>query len=170
MKEYFSWRYGLALFVTITAAWLIWNGTHLILTEPSHSPATPLIHVSLASPPAPPLPPKVVPKPPKPVVTKQVATRTPVETSAHAVGPPVATNAPVTTQDVAPSPPAPPAPPVGNVSLESTYIASVREAVEHEKRYPNSKDARLQQPSGTVTVWFVLSRSGDLQSSGIADS
>jgi periplasmic protein TonB len=173
MEEHLSWRHALALFVTLTSAWLIWHGTRLILTEPSRARHLPLMHVSLASPPAPPAPvlPKVVPKPPKPVVPKQVATRTPIQTSPHAIGPPVV-NAPVTSQNVAPSPPSPPAPaaPAENLSLESTYLASARAAIEQEKRYPMSKDARLQQPSGTVTVWFVLNRAGELQDIGIAGS
>ncbi len=174
MEEYFSWRYALALLVTIASAWLIWNGTHLVLTEPDRLHQAPVIHVSLAHPPAPPapVPPKVVPKPPKPVADK--AGRDP-----HAGGnlrtcdrdrlsrP----NAPVSTTASAspPSPPAPPAP-VGNVSLQSTYISSVHAAIEQQKRYPMSKEARLQQPSGTATVWFVLNRAGELQESGIEES
>ena len=34
MEGNLSWRHALAFLVTITSAWLIWNGTHLILTEP----------------------------------------------------------------------------------------------------------------------------------------
>jgi len=164
MEGDLSWRHGLALLVTVTAALLMLFGTRLILTEPLHSGASHLMHVSLASPPAPPAPPKVQPKPPKPVVQKQ-ASRTPLETSPHAVGPPAPTNAPVSSQNATPTPPAPAASagPSENVSLESTYIASVRAAVEEKKRYPQSKDARLQQPRGTVTVVFTLTRDGELR-------
>jgi len=170
MDRSFSWRHTLAFLITIVSAVLIWNGTHLVLTEADRTPHTPLMHVSLAkpSPPAP-QPPKVVPKPPKPVVQKQVASRAPLETSPHAIGPPVS-NAPVTNQNA--SPPSPPAPaaPSENLSLQNTYLIAVRGAVEEQKRYPMSKDARLQQPSGTVTVWFVIGRSGELVDSGVEQS
>jgi periplasmic protein TonB len=174
MEDNLSWRHALAFLATVSAAWIIWRGTHLILTEPLHAPRTPVIHVSLASPPAPPAPPKIVPKPPqppKPIVQKQVATRTPIETSPHAIGPPVV-NAPVTSQNATPTPPAPPAPaaPAENVSLENTYFANCYAAIQAQKRYPMSKDARLEQPSGTATVAFVLDRSGALLSSEIAQS
>jgi len=171
MGEHLSWRSALALLIALTSAWLIWHGTRLILTEPDHIGRAHLIHVSLASPPSPPAPPKIVPKPPKPIVQKQVASRTPVETSPHAMGPPV-TSAPVTSQNANPSPPAPPAPaaPAENVSLELTYEASVHAAIEQEKRYPMSKDARLQQPSGTVVLWITLNRAGGLEEVSIAES
>jgi protein TonB len=171
MEGSFSWRHALALLVTLTSAWLIWTGTRLVLTEPDKTAHMPLMHVSLVTPPAPPAPPKVAPKPPKPVVTKQVASRTPVETSPLGRGPQT-TDAPVTNQPASPSPPAPPAPaaPAENLSLENTYISTVHAAIEEQKRYPMSKDARLQQPSGTVTVWFVLNRSGALVESGIEQS
>jgi len=171
MEGNLSWRHALALLVTLISAWAIWHGTHLVLTEPDHSPHTPLMHVSLATPPAPPAPPKVVPKPPKPVVQKHVAARTPVETSPHAIGPPV-TSAPVASQNAPPSPPATPAPaaPAENISLELTYEASVHAAIEQEKRYPMSKDARLQQPSGTVVLWVTLNRAGELEDVSIEES
>src|SRR5271156_4874432 len=107
MEGILSWRHALALLITLTSAWLIWNGTHLVLTEPDRFPHTPLMHVALATPPAPPAPPKVVPTPPKPIVQKQVASRTPTETSPHAIGPSVANNAPVTSQNTTSTPPEP---------------------------------------------------------------
>src|SRR3974390_2701307 len=147
MEEGFSWRYPFALLVTITAAWLIWHGTRLVLTEPDHQRATSLMHVSLASPPAPPAPPKVVPKPPKRAVARQKVTRSSQALPTRSTnGPIVATNAPLATQTSETAVPAPATP--ANVSLQSTYIASIREAVEQQKRYPMSKDARLQQPQG----------------------
>ena len=120
MEGNFSWRHALAFLVTITSAWVIWRGTHLVLTEPDHFAHTPLMHVSLQAPPTPPAPPKVQPKPPKPIVQKQVASRTPLETSPHAIGPPVTNNAPVTSQNATPTPPSPPAPagPTENMTLE----------------------------------------------------
>jgi protein TonB len=173
MEGQFSWRHALALLITLTSAWLIWHGTRLVLTEADHAPHAPVIHVSLAQPPAPPVPvpPKVVPKPPKPIVQKQVASRTPMQTSPHAIGPPV-TNAPVAAQNTSPSPPAQttPAAPAENVSLELTYEASVHAAIEQEKRYPMSKDARLEQPSGTVVLWVTLNRAGELQDVSIEES
>ncbi|HTW34050.1 MAG TPA: energy transducer TonB [Rhizomicrobium sp.] len=173
MEGGISWRHILALLITLTSAWLIWNGTHLVLTEADHSPRTPVMHVSLAKPPAPPVPvpPKVVPKPPKPIVQKQIASRTPVETSPHAIGAPV-TNAPVASQNANPSPPAQPAPaaPAENISLELAYEASVHAAIEQEKRYPMSKDARLEQPSGTVVLWVTLDRAGELEDVSIEQS
>jgi len=130
------------------------------------------MHVSLATPPAPPAPPKVIPKPPKPVVTKQVVSRTPIETSPHAIGPTVAANAPVTSQNAAPATPTPPAPaaPAENTTLESAYEASVNQAIQEQKRYPMSKDARLTQPKGTVVLWITLNRAGELQDAVIDES
>ena len=168
MEGNLSWRHALAFFVTLTSAWLIWHGTRLVLTEPDRLAHTPLMHVSLREPP-PPAPPKVQPKPPKPIVQKPVASRTPIETSPHAIGPPVTNTAPAAQQTAAPAPPAPQTPPE-NVSLESTYRASVNAAINEQKRYPMSKDARLQQPTGTVIVWFTLNRDGQLQDAGIEES
>jgi protein TonB len=171
MENSFSWRHVLALLVTLTSAWLIWTGTRLVLTEPDRTPHVPVMHVSLAKPAAPPAPPKVVPKPPKPIVQKQVASRRPIETSPHAIGPPV-TNAPVNNQNVSSSPPSPPAPaaPAENMSLESAYEASVNAAIQEQKRYPMSKEARLAQPSGTAVLWVTLNRAGELQDAVIAES
>jgi len=169
----FSLRHALAFFVTFVAAVMFWYGTHLVLSEADKTPHTPVMHVSLARPPAPPAPtpPKVVPKPPKPVVQKRVASRTPRENSPHGTAPP-ASNAPVSNKDASPTPPAPPAPPAPSedMSAQNTYFVAVRAAVEEQKRYPDSKDARLQQPSGTVIVWFTLDRTGQLLDSGIEQS
>jgi periplasmic protein TonB len=170
MEGNLSWRSALALLIALTSAWLIWHGTRLILTEPDRLGHAHLMHVSLASPPAPPAPPKVVPKPPKPVVQKKVASRTPVETSPHGMAPPP-TNVPETSANTAPSPEPQSSPaPQENLSLENTYNSSCYAAIEEQKRYPQSKDARLQMPSGTVVVSFVLDRSGALQSAAVSQS
>jgi protein TonB len=172
-EEHLSWRHALALITTVTAALLIWNGTHLVLTEPERSSSGSSMHVSLAQPPAPPAPPKQIPKPPKPIASKQPASRAPIVPSQHAVGPPVIADAAIASENSTSSPPGQPTPsagPVANVSLESTYFASVLAAVEQQKRYPMTKDARLQHPRGTVIVLLVLDRSGKLLDSSIAQS
>ncbi len=170
MEQQFSWRHAFALLVTFAAALTVWFGTRLILTEPPRPPIVHLMHISLAPPPAPPAP-VVLPKPapPKPAVVKQRVTRTQSVPTPTTNGPVVATSAPLSAETSQSSSPAPPstAPAAANVSLQSTYINSVRAAVEEQKRYPMSKDARLQQPQGTVTVWFILNRDGSLVDSGI---
>jgi protein TonB len=171
MTEHFSWRHVLAFLVTIVAVWLIWSGTRLVLTEPVHKPQPNLMHISLASPPAPVVPPKVTPKPPKPVASKTPSQRTPVETPSHTPGPPVVENAPVSAQASAPpAPAAPPAQPPDSAAVNSSYAARVRAAIEAQKHYPMSKDARLEQPRGTVGVWVELTRDGTIVDAGIEES
>jgi protein TonB len=84
--------------------------------------------------------------------------------------PPLATAAPTVTppspQEV---PKAAPQVPV-SVSLENTYVSSVRTLLNANKRYPTGREASLQRPSGKVKVWFVLLRNGTLQDAGIDDS
>jgi protein TonB len=89
-----------------------------------------------------------------------------------AVAPPTPA-APVTPAVQAPTPPEVPkaAPAIpASVSLENTYVSSIRATLNANKRYPTGREASLQRPSGKVKVWFVLLRNGSLQDAGIDDS
>jgi periplasmic protein TonB len=50
------------------------------------------------------------------------------------------------------------------------YEAQVLRYLESVKRYPSSREARQTRPSGVVTVWFELSRSGKVLDAGIEKS
>jgi protein TonB len=53
---------------------------------------------------------------------------------------------------------------------EAQYLAALRGYLESVKRYPASREARLQRPTGTVRVWLELNRDGSLRESGIEKS
>ena len=74
-----------------------------------------------------------------------------------------------TAQPAAPRPLAPPAQPT-TAADDDAYAARVRAYLESIKHYPTSKEARLQRPRGTVNVWVVVNRSGDMKEAGIEDS
>jgi protein TonB len=46
----------------------------------------------------------------------------------------------------------------------------VKAYLESIKHYPTSKEARLQRPRGSVTVWIVIDRSGGMKEAGIDES
>lgn len=173
------WRHPLATLATAILATLF--ALRLLAPAPAEAPADNIVmHVSLTAPPA---PPKIVeptpPAPPKPQPQKEVqhtATRSPVVNNpkmpeAAADSTPKPTTQEAQTPPAPPAPVSPPAPPqVNNASLEAGYEARCLEQVEHVKRYPMSKDARLLRPEGTVTVVFVLNREGTLQSQEVETS
>jgi len=57
-----------------------------------------------------------------------------------------------------------------NVEADATYVAKVRSYLFSIKRYPTSREARLQRPVGQVELWFVLTRDGRLVDAGIEHS
>ena len=74
--------------------------------------------------------------------------------------PPVETTAPPQTE--LPPHPAPQA--------EAGYVAQLRSYLESVKRYPTSREARLQRPVGRVRLWLDVARDGTLRDAGIERS
>lgn len=57
-----------------------------------------------------------------------------------------------------------------NISLENSYIASIRALLNANKRYPTGREASLQRPAGQVKIGFVLSRNGSLIEAAVEES
>jgi protein TonB len=168
---FYRWRTRIALSVTglilvmVVIAAVVW-------VRPQDPPTLPGpdMTIALTAPqPAPPEPAPEEPPPPPEVkpdqfIDKQVKHR---ERQDKPVPP---SNIP-STPDAAPSddPPGPPAKPPGRPAkdLEEAYAATVHQHLESIKRYPTDKDARVQQPKGTVTVRYVVARDGTLVSAVI---
>ncbi len=53
---------------------------------------------------------------------------------------------------------------------EELYVAGLHQYLETIKRYPTSREARLEHPTGEATVWFVLNRNGGLVEAGLEHS
>jgi protein TonB len=127
--------------------------------------------IDLSEPPPPPPPPKVVqeeqpqkveavvPSPPADVITKDSVVL-----------------------DVKPAPPEPPraietprveapvqaAPRVDVGAIQVSYERIIRGYLESIKRYPTSREARSQRPTGKVGIWLEVNRDGSLKDAGIA--
>jgi periplasmic protein TonB len=138
--------------------------------------------------------PRTIPQVATPSPTPNVSsTPTPAKTTAPAeepvtkpVAPAIAAAEPVQqvkpTQPVMPAPapaevaptvtpaPTPTPPPVSTKGQSDRYEAQVLRYLESVKRYPTSREARETRPSGVVTVWFELSRSGKVIDAGIEKS
>ena len=130
-----------------------------------------------------PQPPEIRPEPkPKSVLPTPVAVPTPLQDFKQEVTPPTETARsipapPVNMAAVAPvaqvvtEPPkqvmqqADPA-----LNLENNYIASVRNTLNANKRYPTGREASLQRPSGKVKIGFVLLRNGSLVEASVEES
>jgi protein TonB len=155
-----------AIFVGVAIVWLVWE-------RPKDAPAPPApdMQISLTAP-APPAPAPDEPPPPPEVkpdqfIDKQVKhrDRKPDQT-------PPATVPSAPDAQPSPLPPGPPAAPPGRPpkDLEEAYLAAIYQNLESIKRYPTDKEARIQQPQGTVRVRFVVARDGTLISVEIETS
>ncbi|GAB4063664.1 TonB family protein [Uliginosibacterium sediminicola] len=135
--------------------------------------------------PRPPEPPRPeTPPPPKPQA-QPTPSPTPAPTApmqkAEAPTPqpqPVAQPAPaqpVAKTEPQPAPPPPPAPApapkaVPPAAANERYIAELRGYLNSIKRYPTSREARQQRPTGTVKVWVLLDRAGQVVDAGVENS
>jgi protein TonB len=54
--------------------------------------------------------------------------------------------------------------------IQAGYETIIRRYLESIKRYPTSREARLQRPTGKVGVWLEVNRDGSLKDAGIAKS
>lgn len=73
--------------------------------------------------------------------------------------------------DKRPEPPpviaAPPQPARSTANPESDYSGRLIAYLNSIKRYPTSREARLQRPTGTVRVWVEIQRDGSFKDAGI---
>jgi periplasmic protein TonB len=155
----------------------------LAVARPSHVPSPPAqepIEIVLMAPPAEP-PPLLRPPEPKPVVQPAarprpaIATPTTVqagEVNLPAPAPKPTAEVPLSDQPLAPpTPPAPQPPRVNPVAeLEAAYVTRVRQMLNAIKRYPTGREASLLRPSGSVRVWLLLDRNGQLLDRGVETS
>lgn len=155
----------------------------LLVARPSHAPSTPTqepIEIVLMSPPeeAPPPPRPQEPKPvAQPAARPRPAIAVPTAAQAGEVNLPAAAPRPTAEIPLAdppvtpPSPPAPQPPRTNPVAeLEAAYVTRVRQMLNAIKRYPTGREASLLRPSGSVRVWLLLDRSGQLLDRGIETS
>ncbi|MBN2856746.1 MAG: TonB family protein, partial [Halothiobacillaceae bacterium] len=80
---------------------------------------------------------------------------------------PAAPPTPPAAEILAPKPIAPEPKPNLSAAAEASYAAKVRADLNANKRYPTGREASLTQPAGTVRVWMVLNRQGEVLDSGI---
>ena len=102
----------------------------------------------------------------QPVERVQLADTRPIEATAPAVPlnppPPAPATAPATVSDSAPAPAAPAPAARAEPSAEQSYLVALRAYLDKIKRYPTSREARLQRPTGIVVVSIELKRDGSL--------
>lgn len=157
-------RHRIASLVTgMLIAMLTIAGIAWVAPRPPPAPPGPQMRVMLTAPAPPSLAAPEEPPPPPRVkddqfIAKPVKQRERREPAPPVEGPTVADAPP------SPLPPGPPSAPQGREiqSLEDAYVAAMRAHLESIKRYPTEKEARIQQPQGTVTLVFHVSRGGDL--------
>lgn len=146
-----------AMFAIAAIAW--------VAPKQPPAPPGPDMRIVLTAPAPPSLAAPEEPPPPPQVKEDQFIAKPAKQRERREPAPP--TDAP-TVPDALPSPlpPGPPVVPQGRQvqSLEDAYVAAMRAHLETIKRYPTEKEARLQQPQGTVTLVFHISRAGDLVS------
>jgi len=152
--------------------------------EPEPEPEVPAPIVEVPKP-EPPKPKKVKPKEHKPVEPKPkeprmekpkpVETKKTTEPKNESVEPEATRNAaqPPVAEVVAPEPILPePEPRKSNriAEAEASYVAQVRAILNANKRYPTGREASLTRPAGTVRVWIVINRQGEVVDTGIEKS
>jgi len=156
--------------------------------RPPNPPQQRLIEVTLEDLPEvlpPPSPPVAAPQPtttptiapvkptPLPKVKRQPAAIAEIGQTVEAVAANNVEPSPIAPVNSAPAPaaaaPASPTPPTANPSNdnEERYVSAIRSHLEAIKRYPTSREARLEHPTGMAEVWFILDRNGKLGELGI---
>jgi protein TonB len=176
---------GIVIGLHLLLAWALVSGLAQRAVEVIKAPIqTRLIEEVKPPPPPPPpvlppppnMPPPLLPQVPVPVVIPQVVPPpaiTPPPPPPPTMAPPPTQTAPPPDAIRAPAPPAPPAPPAGTQRVatpEEIYAAGLRNYVNGIKRYPTSREARQLRPQGTVRIWIVIDRAGELKDSGVETS
>ncbi len=124
-------------------------------------------------PPPPPPPPKEEPKetPPEPKEVQPVApvpdviTKESVVTEVKPPAPEPVVDAPKST-----APPAPVQTGPTVAQIEAGYSGIILKYLESIKRYPTSREARTQRPTGKVYLWVEVGRDGSMKEAGIIKS
>ena len=99
----------------------------------------------------------------QPVERVQLADTRPIEATAPAVPlNPAPPPAPATAPATAPAPAAPTPAARAEPAVEQSYLVALRAYLDKIKRYPTSREARLQRPTGIVVVSIELKRDGSL--------
>mgnify|MGYP003340031616 CR=1 FL=1 len=169
--------FGLVVLLHLGFAWALANGLAQRLVEVIRSPLDTRIIDDVKQPPPP--PDKL---PPPPLKTLPPPTFAPPP-EVHVAPPP---------PPITPPPPPAPSPAVAAVLAQNAitaepvrqaahsnaaranpddvYVAELRSYLNGIKRYPTSREARQLRPQGTVKLWLVLDRSGQLQDAGIEAS
>ncbi len=128
--------------------------------------------VTLSDPPPPPPPPKQVqvqPQEVQPVVAPQVQDVITKESVVIEVKPAPPPTAPVEQPRVEPPPVVTgTGPSIGQI--QAGYERTISAYVQSIKRYPTSREARMQRPTGKVGLWIEVNRDGSLKDAGIAKS
>jgi protein TonB len=138
--------------------------------QPTPAPPVSAPQPSPAAAPVTPLKPAPLPKQKQAPAAIAEIGRTVEAAAATAAEPTPAPKAePVAAPAVAAPIPVPPSPAPSHDS-EDRYVAGVRSHLEAIKRYPTSREARLEHPVGMVELWFVLDHAGKLQDVGIEKS
>lgn len=95
----------------------------------------------------------------------------PAEALAEPVRPPVQAAPPQPEKRVEPPPAsATPAPPRPAANPESEYTGKLVSYLNGIKRYPTSREARLQRPTGVVRIWVDILRDGTFKDAGVETS
>lgn len=128
--------------------------------------------IDLSEPPPPPPPPKVVqpleqpqkveavPPAPADIITKDSVV---LDVKPAPPEPPRAIETPRVE-----APPAPTAPRIDVGAIQVSYERIIRGYLESIKRYPTSREARSQRPTGKVGLWLEVNRDGSLKDAGVA--
>ncbi len=128
--------------------------------------------VTLSDPPPPPPPPKQVqvqPQEVQPVVVPQVQDVITKDSVVIEVKPAPLPTAPVEQPRVEPPPVVTgTGPSIGQI--QAGYESTIKAYLESIKRYPTSREARMQRPTGKVGLWIEVNRDGSLKDAGIAKS
>lgn len=155
--------------------WLSWQ--HLPAAKPRPALQDETVITMESLPELPPPPPK--PEPPRPPEPRPMPRTAPAPAPSPTT--PVQTPAPAPVRASTPAPAQPPAPPppvqapapqpkpaaAPTVDQESRYLAELRSYINSIKRYPTSREARQLRPTGTVKVWILLDREGQILDAGV---
>jgi protein TonB len=174
---------GIAIVIGLHAllAWALISGLARQMVEVIKAPIQTRLIEEVKPPPPP--PPPVLPPPPN--VPPPTLPQVPVPVVIPQVVPPPAVTQPPPPPVTAPPPPPQAAPPVETIRApapaaapattqratpEELYGAGLRTYVNGIKRYPTSREARQLRPQGTVRLWIVIDRAGELKDSGVETS
>ncbi|MDR3436872.1 TonB family protein [Telmatospirillum sp.] len=135
------------------------------VVQPVSQPPMP-VQPAPVSPPKPVAPPLAKPKPQRaPVLAPSAVQQVAPSEAASGPAKDVAVTEPAPTPTASPAPAAQVAPAASDG--EEKYVSRLHGYLDSIKRYPTSREARLEHPTGEAVVWFVLDHQGNLIDAGI---